>query len=65
MKYICLGYIQPGEIREMSENERHAMLDECFSYDDELRPNGHFAAGELFSLPTPRRPCTGRTAKSR
>jgi hypothetical protein len=22
------------------------MLDECFSYDDELRKNGHFAAGE-------------------
>ena len=22
------------------------MLDECFTYDDELRKNGHFAAGE-------------------
>jgi len=30
----------------MSESERNTMLDECFSYDDELRKNGHFAAGE-------------------
>ncbi len=30
----------------MSEDERNAMFDECFSYDDKLRKNGHFAAGE-------------------
>ena len=30
----------------MSESERNAMLDECFTYDDDLRKNGHFAAGE-------------------
>jgi hypothetical protein len=30
----------------MSESERNAMLDECFSYDDFLRKNGHFAGGE-------------------
>jgi len=35
----------------MSENESHAMLDECFDYDDEPRANGHFAAGE--ALPPP------------
>ena len=46
MKYICLGYIQPGKFENMSENEGHAMLNECFNYDDELRANGHFAAGE-------------------
>ena len=46
MKYICLGYIQPGKFENMSESERKTMLDECFSYDDELRKNGHFAAGE-------------------
>ena len=46
MKYICLGYIQPGKFENMSESERNTMLDECFSYDDELRKNGHFAAGE-------------------
>jgi len=46
MKYICLGYIQPGKFENMSENERNAMLDECFTYDDDLRANGSFAAGE-------------------
>ena len=46
MKYICLGYYQPDKVENMSESERNAMFDECFSYDDELRKNGHFAAGE-------------------
>jgi len=46
MKYICLGYYDPGKVENMSESERNAMFDECFSYDDELRRNGHFAAGE-------------------
>jgi hypothetical protein len=30
----------------MTEQEREAMFDECFEYDDHLRANGHFAAGE-------------------
>ena len=34
MKYICLGYIQPGKFENMSENERNAMLDECLDDDD-------------------------------
>jgi hypothetical protein len=51
MKYICLGYIQPGTFENMSESERNAMLDECFSYDDELRKNEHFAAGEVLQPP--------------
>jgi hypothetical protein len=51
MKYICLGYIQPRKFENMSENELHAMLDECFDYDDELRANGHFAAGEGLQPP--------------
>jgi hypothetical protein len=46
MKYICLGYIEPNKFETMSESERNAMLDECFSYDDGLRKNGHFAGGE-------------------
>ena len=46
MKYICLGYIEPGKFEDMSESERNNMLDECFTYDDDLRKNGHFAAGE-------------------
>jgi len=52
VKYICLGYIQPGKFENMTENERHAMLDECFDYDDKLRANGHFSAGEALQPPT-------------
>jgi hypothetical protein len=51
MKYICLGYIERGKFENMSETERNAMLDECFSYDDELRKNGHFAVGEALQPP--------------
>jgi hypothetical protein len=46
MKYICLGYYDPAKHAGMTEGERNAMVDECFEYDDHLRANGHFAAGE-------------------
>lgn len=52
MKYICLGYIHPEKFENMTEHERHAMLDECFDYDDQLRANGHFAAGEALQPPS-------------
>ena len=45
MKYIVLGYY-PGKFENMSESERNSMFDECFTYDDELRKNGHWAGGE-------------------
>ncbi len=51
MKYVCLGYIQPDKFESMSENERNSMMDECFAYDDQLRDNGHFAAGEALQPP--------------
>lgn len=46
MKYICLGYIEPNKFESLSDSERNAMVDECFTYDDVLRKNGHFAGGE-------------------
>jgi len=46
MRYICLGYIEDGKWEAMSESERNAMIEECFTYDDFLRKNGHFAGGE-------------------
>ena len=51
MKYICLGYIEEKKWETMSDNERDAMLDECFAYDDMLRKNGHFAGGEALQSP--------------
>lgn len=44
MKYICLGYIEPGKFGGMTEEERHAVLDECFEHNDHLRANGHVVA---------------------
>jgi len=46
MKFVCLGYIEPGKFENLSENERNTMVDECFTYDDVLRKDGHFAGGE-------------------
>ena len=46
MKYICLGYYDPARHAAMTEQEREAMFDECFEYDDHLRANGHFVGGE-------------------
>jgi hypothetical protein len=41
MKYICLGYLEPGKFEGMTEHERNAVLDECFEHNDHLRANGH------------------------
>lgn len=46
MKFICLGYIEPNKFESMPDAERNAAMDECFTYDDELRKNGHFVGGE-------------------
>jgi hypothetical protein len=46
MKYICFGYLEPGKFENMSESERNTVLDECFSYNDELRKNGLLVAEE-------------------
>jgi hypothetical protein len=46
MKYVCLGYIDHTRWASLPEAERNALIDSCFSYDDELRRAGHFAGGE-------------------
>ena len=46
MKYVCLGYYEPEKFGAMPANERDAIFDACFTYDDELRKNGHFIGGE-------------------
>jgi hypothetical protein len=51
MKYICLGYLEPGKFENMSESERNTVFDECFSYNDEMRKNGHLVAEEPLQPP--------------
>jgi hypothetical protein len=41
MRYVCLGYIEPGKIEGMTESDRNEMLDECFEHNDHLRASGH------------------------
>jgi hypothetical protein len=51
MKYICLGYYDKSKFDGMTEDERNAMVDACFEYDDHLRANGHSAGGEALQPP--------------
>ena len=51
MKYILFAYIGEGRREPLTEGEQHAMFDECFEYDDHLRANGHFPAGEALQPP--------------
>jgi hypothetical protein len=51
MKYVCLGYLEPGKFENMSESERNTVFDECFSYNDELRKNGHLVVEEALQPP--------------
>jgi hypothetical protein len=52
MKYICLGYIEEGKWESLTDDERNAMIDECFTYDDTLRSGGHFVGGEALQGPS-------------
>jgi hypothetical protein len=51
MKYIFLGYYEPAKHAAMTEDERNAMFDECFEYDDYLRANVLFSVGEAIQPP--------------
>jgi hypothetical protein len=44
MKYVCLGYHEPGISEGMEEDERNTVLDDCFEHNDHLRANGHLVA---------------------
>ncbi len=46
MRYICLGYIDEKAWEGKSDGDRQAFTDACFTYDEELRRNGHYAGGE-------------------
>ncbi len=51
MKFVCLGYIEENKFESLSESDRNKMMDQCFTYDDFLRQNGHFAGGEALQGP--------------
>jgi uncharacterized protein YndB with AHSA1/START domain len=51
MKYICLGYIDPNAFAAVPEGVRQAMMDDCCTYDDQLRANGNMIGGEALQPP--------------
>ena len=51
MKFICLGYVDEKNFEKMSQSELTALVDECCTYDDVLRKNGHFLGGEALQSP--------------
>lgn len=60
MRFVCLGYADMAKWGGMSDEERGAMMEECFAYDDELRRGGHFLGGEALESPL-----KGATIRSR
>jgi len=44
MKYLCLGYLEPGKFESMSDDQRNAVFDDCFAHNDHLRATGHLIA---------------------
>ena len=62
MKFICLGYLDDAKWERMPDAERNALMDECFTFDDWLRANAHWAGGE--ALDSPRNAVTLRCESS-
>lgn len=46
MRFVCFGYHDQKKWEKTPKSEQNAMMDECFTYDDMLRKNGHFTGGE-------------------
>jgi hypothetical protein len=46
MKYIALGYLDERQWNALSALERAAMIEECSSFDNQLRKSGHFLGGQ-------------------
>ena len=54
MKYICLGYFEPGKFAGMTEDEQHAMSTNALSTTTICAPTATLVREKLFSLLKPR-----------
>jgi hypothetical protein len=45
MKYVCLGYYDEQMWEKMPQTEQNTFMDECLTYDDQLRRSGQSVAG--------------------
>ncbi len=46
MKYVCFGYLDVARWSRLSVEEQQTLIDACFAYDEVLKRNGHWIAGE-------------------
>lgn len=51
MKYVCFGYLDVKKWGTYPQGEQNDMVDACFSYDELLQKNGHWAGGEGLAGP--------------
>ena len=51
MKYVCFGYLDVKKWGTYSQGDQNDMVDACFSYDELLQKNGHWAGGEGLAGP--------------
>jgi len=51
VKYVCFGYLDAKKWGTYSQGEQNDMIDACFSYDEVLQKNGHWAGGEGLAGP--------------
>jgi hypothetical protein len=65
MKFICLGYIEEKRWEAISDSQRNAMIDECFTYDDVLRKMAILSPGKLSKAPEMQPHCDGKKARFR
>ena len=52
MKFICLGYFDESRFAALSETEQKQFMEDCLTYDDELRRGKHFIGGEALGPAT-------------
>jgi hypothetical protein len=51
VKYVCLGYLDATKWGTYSQGEQTDLIDACFTYDEVLQKNGHWAGGEGLAGP--------------
>jgi hypothetical protein len=46
MKYVCFGYLDTAKWGTYSQGQQNDMIDDCFTYDEQLKKNGQWVGGE-------------------
>ena len=50
MKYLCIVYHNEATLKEMSEAEHQALVDESLNYDEALRKSGHYISSNALQF---------------